>query len=320
MNASHSFRSLDFSRSFLLALVLASPAMGSEPRHQTGFFTRLGNAVSRLTNRVERMGDSLDEDRSARTVSRRRTTYEEDKIAAPATVVVPPMGASGLRDPYQPIPQPRYGTQQVYSSYTVQPSPRRVIPVQPYESPVPAAGSVASSTQVYGRSTVTSSTPVTSQAYGTTITLSPRFGAPATPPTSNAAVSPAPTRTQTLVSSYRPGASLSKISTLDAPWQEPSRTNVRPQPSTENMGDISPVEPAAFKPMASRENQPPSSPPSTPAPSTAADTSKTPLFAVPLGNHQVRCPLPPYTVLDVEGMMTGSLAKDPASGQVFKVP
>ena len=35
---------------------------------------------------------------------------------------------------------------------------------------------------------------------------------------------------------------------------------------------------------------------------------------------RVRCPFPPYTSLDVEGLRSGSLAKDPASGQIFRVP
>ncbi len=43
-------------------------------------------------------------------------------------------------------------------------------------------------------------------------------------------------------------------------------------------------------------------------------------FANSVSYGRVRMSFPPYTVLDVQGLPRGSLAKDPTSGQIFRVP
>jgi hypothetical protein len=35
---------------------------------------------------------------------------------------------------------------------------------------------------------------------------------------------------------------------------------------------------------------------------------------------RVKIPFPPYSELDVSGMPSGSLAKDPTSGRIFRIP
>ena len=78
----------------------------------------------------------------------------------------------------------------------------------------------------------------------------------------------------------------------------------------------------------------PATPPSDAHPTSSVTAAKDP--ATKAGNKEgeakvyptatflyygrVRCPFPPYTILDVEGLHSGSLAKDPASGQIFRVP
>ncbi len=311
MNASSRFRLLHCPRTLFVVLLLATPAWSSDPpRRQSGFFTRIGNAVSRLTHRVERVGDSFDDDR--RPVSKRRD-LDDERMGASGTVVIPPMSAGLPRDPYQPIPQ-RYGMQP-YPAYGAETVPQRSTII--VSSTVPSS---YGSQPAMGGPTV----PPTSQANGT-LTLTQSTGA--TPAAQSNATTPV--RTQVIMqSSYRPGAGLSKISTLDAPWQprpgQPESRTQAPNTQAPNDGAIQPAS-TTLKTTAPTEAQPPPGSTSTTATtsmpaSTGADANKAPPFAVPLGNHQVRCPLPPYTVLDVEGLMTGSLAKDPASGQLFKVP
>lgn len=44
--------------------------------------------------------------------------------------------------------------------------------------------------------------------------------------------------------------------------------------------------------------------------------------AAKVGNRPglVKCPFPPYRELDVSGLASGSLARDPVSGKMFRVP
>lgn len=56
-----------------------------------------------------------------------------------------------------------------------------------------------------------------------------------------------------------------------------------------------------------------------PAGSNAGFTGAVPT-AVPVREGRVSMPFPPYTVLNVEGMASGSIAKDPTSERMFRVP
>lgn len=69
-----------------------------------------------------------------------------------------------------------------------------------------------------------------------------------------------------------------------------------------------PLPPAAVEPPAPEKS---SQRPSTDSVPTATRGSKP---------GRVRVPFPPYNELDVSGMASGSLAKDPATGKVFRLP
>ena len=61
---------------------------------------------------------------------------------------------------------------------------------------------------------------------------------------------------------------------------------------------------------------------SQPTPSSAAAPGSAKVFptATFLGYGRVRVPFAPFSTLDVTGLPSGSLAKDPVSGQIFRVP
>lgn len=72
----------------------------------------------------------------------------------------------------------------------------------------------------------------------------------------------------------------------------------------------------------SKESQSPSqtSPPSTPAPAPKIDPATVPYGTKTNTPGRAKSPYAPYRELDVSGMRSGSLAKDPTTGKVFRVP
>jgi hypothetical protein len=54
--------------------------------------------------------------------------------------------------------------------------------------------------------------------------------------------------------------------------------------------------------------------------SPKADTKNVPVAAKSSKPGRVKLPFPPYSELDVSGMPSGSLAKDPTSGRIFRIP
>ncbi len=57
-----------------------------------------------------------------------------------------------------------------------------------------------------------------------------------------------------------------------------------------------------------------------PEPKTKVDPSSVPAATKSSTPGRVKSPYPPYRELDVSGMASGSLAKDPTTGKVFRVP
>lgn len=80
------------------------------------------------------------------------------------------------------------------------------------------------------------------------------------------------------------------------------------RPEAPGPGD-QPIPPAAVEPPTAPEKS--SQRPSTEAVPTATRGSKP---------GRVKVPFPPYNELDVSGMASGSLAKDPATGKMFRLP
>ncbi len=63
----------------------------------------------------------------------------------------------------------------------------------------------------------------------------------------------------------------------------------------------------------------------TPSPSPSQKSSSSSSKDIPVADKtskpgRVKVPFPPYNELDVSGLTPGSLAKDPSSGKVFRVP
>jgi hypothetical protein len=57
-----------------------------------------------------------------------------------------------------------------------------------------------------------------------------------------------------------------------------------------------------------------------PAPEKKIDPTSVPYATKSNNPGRAKSPYPPYRELDVAGMKSGSLAKDPTSGKVFRVP
>ncbi|BCU76716.1 hypothetical protein [Luteolibacter sp. LG18] len=64
-----------------------------------------------------------------------------------------------------------------------------------------------------------------------------------------------------------------------------------------------------------------SNPPSSSGSGSGSSTKKSYPTATKTANpNRVLSPYPPYNVIDVEGIKSGKLAKDPSTGEVFRVP
>ncbi len=74
-------------------------------------------------------------------------------------------------------------------------------------------------------------------------------------------------------------------------------------------------------PMATPASAPPTgeSAPATPAPAPKLNAKDIPA-ATRSRPGRVKLPFPPFSEIDVSGMPSGSLAKDPVSGRVFRIP
>ncbi len=87
--------------------------------------------------------------------------------------------------------------------------------------------------------------------------------------------------------------------------------------------DTSPTTSPSIETVSTSSIQPTIETVSTSAPTQAAATA-TPAKTFPMASYlsygRVQVPFPPYSTLDVEGLASGSLAKDPVSGKVFRVP
>jgi hypothetical protein len=73
----------------------------------------------------------------------------------------------------------------------------------------------------------------------------------------------------------------------------------------------------------SEEDTPKVSPPSISSQKrqdSAADTENVPMASKGSKPGRVKVPFPPYNELDVSGLSPGSLAKDPTTGKVFRLP
>ena len=105
---------------------------------------------------------------------------------------------------------------------------------------------------------------------------------------------------------YRPGEPVSKISLSDYP-----SPGVSAEPSATIRSDALAVKSAASDmPVLTRR----------PSPPTAPAGAKVYPFAVWQENQQVKSPYPPHNLLDVSGLVSGSLAKDPTTGRIFRLP
>ena len=84
--------------------------------------------------------------------------------------------------------------------------------------------------------------------------------------------------------------------------------------------------PADEEPMKKPKDNPPADLPQTPkekpsAPPAPKEDKSEVLTATKTSRPgRVKSPYPPYRELDVTGLPSGSLAKDPTSGKVFRVP
>lgn len=61
-------------------------------------------------------------------------------------------------------------------------------------------------------------------------------------------------------------------------------------------------------------------PPSAVSPPAKSNAASAPTAIRTNRPGRVKSPYPPHNELDVTGMASGSLAKDPATGQIFRVP
>lgn len=107
-------------------------------------------------------------------------------------------------------------------------------------------------------------------------------------------------------------------------YSRPPRHQHRPrldrdeEPSDQSYGPPSRTEKPAEKRMAEREEQRSSPPLSAEPPPAIKGEIPT---ATKTGNpNRVKSPYPPHTELDVSGLPSGSLAKDPTTGEKFRVP
>ena len=73
-------------------------------------------------------------------------------------------------------------------------------------------------------------------------------------------------------------------------------------------------------PSPSNNTPPPSGPDSTDKPATKKPLGQVPTALKTKRPGHVKSPYPPNNELDVTGLPSGSLAKDPATGQIFRVP
>jgi hypothetical protein len=74
-----------------------------------------------------------------------------------------------------------------------------------------------------------------------------------------------------------------------------------------------------------KETPAPKLPPKEIAPPSTASSSTSSRKEVPVATRsgkpgRVKSPFPPYAELDITGLNSGSLAKDPGTGQIFRVP
>ena len=97
-------------------------------------------------------------------------------------------------------------------------------------------------------------------------------------------------------SSYSPGAGVSKTS--NSQQRVPQPGIAAQDPASINPSVVPASLTSALKPVA---------PPPVP-------------LAAYLGTGWVKSPFPPYNTLDVAGISSGSLAKDPSTGRIFRVP
>ncbi len=113
--------------------------------------------------------------------------------------------------------------------------------------------------------------------------------------------------------------------TLDVPsGDEGFGPSHRPAPPPDSLKPVSPqIKSTAPLPdaAASGRNQKPAEPPAADAPQAARNETTTYPVATPANRAgRVKSPYLPYTELDVVGLPPGSLAKDPVTGKIFRLP
>ena len=141
-----------------------------------------------------------------------------------------------------------------------------------------------------------------------------------------AVVTPTPGPAIVMRSSYSPGGAMSRYT----PVPEPS---VAPLPSPDSLTttgatlDTNPLVPAAIEnrrqPTAATETRGLTeaiSSNSVSQPTVKSEPAKFFPSATFLSYGKVKSPFAPYNTLDVDGLSTGSLARDPSTGKIFRVP
>ena len=136
----------------------------------------------------------------------------------------------------------------------------------------------------------------------------PYFADPLSPPPWNYPVEPYPRRYEPY--GHRPDPYLPRRRYFD----ERNYGNYRP--------DVTP--PDRYLPSDDREPVIPPSRTDVPAPQKGSEP-RTDAKDIPVATKgskpgRVKIPFPPYSELDVTGLLPGSLAKDPTSGKVFRLP
>lgn len=82
--------------------------------------------------------------------------------------------------------------------------------------------------------------------------------------------------------------------------------------------EVAPTEDEAVKVAPSRSTEPSPAPP--PEPPKKIDPATVPYATKTNTPGRAKSPYPPHRELDVSGMKSGSMAKDPTTGKVFRVP
>lgn len=125
---------------------------------------------------------------------------------------------------------------------------------------------------------------------------------------------PLPSRTQYLVEpEVRPEPTPPGASTSDSSLESIRRPLPLDPPAlvpAPNLTPPSTVQPTVTVPTS----------PSTPQVAAAPAPRPVVPFATSVSFGRAKMPFPPYTVVDVQGLASGSLAKDPTSGKTFRVP